>query len=151
MTSTNCRQRVQTVLIRGRRNLCAQAEREDGCNSQLWTDLHLAGIYACDSLAVPISSSQLISRDVATARLSAVQGFGAAALVLVEVGAGRRMRVLGCGVGRRAHSSSRAGVEICGCEERCRGCRRAWSGGGSRAAGRSGWARRLSLSRCEGV
>jgi hypothetical protein len=46
---------------------------------------HLSGIYARNSLAVSISSSQLISRLVATARLGRVLHLDAVSLLPVEV------------------------------------------------------------------
>lgn len=68
---------------------------------------HLSGIYARNPLAIPISSSQLISRNVAATRLCAVLGPIAVALLLVQVRKiGNGTRMLGGGVGRRAHSNS---------------------------------------------
>lgn len=68
-------------------------------------DSHLAGIYAGDPLAMPISSSQLISRGVAAARVH-----GRVARVLVEVReAGHWRRMLGRGFGRWAHSNGLRG------------------------------------------
>lgn len=74
-------------------------------------DSHLSGIYARNPLSIPISSSQLISRDIPAAGLRAVQHPVAAALLLVQVGKiGDGVRVVGCGVGRRAHSNSGNGA-----------------------------------------
>lgn len=72
-------------------------------------DSHLSRIYACNPFAIPISSSQLIARYVATARLCVVRGSVAAALLLVQVcEIGDGMRGVGSGLGRRGHSK---GVE----------------------------------------
>jgi hypothetical protein len=49
-------------------------------------NVHLSGVYARNSLAVSISSSQLISRLVATARLGCVLHLDPVALLAVEVG-----------------------------------------------------------------
>ena len=77
---------------------------------------------------MPISSSQLISRDVATARLVVLQRSIASTLLLVEVcKSGRRVR--GLGVGRWAHSSSLRGlgeVELEACSGACDFVERTW-------------------------
>lgn len=67
---------------------------------------HLAGIDARNPFAMPISSSQLMSGEVSTARLVVLQRLG---LAVVAVGA-LPMEVVGevgeTGVWRRAHSTS---------------------------------------------
>jgi hypothetical protein len=90
-------------------------------------DVHLAGVYARNPLAMPISSSQLISRRVAAAGLGLgrVLYLAADALLAVEggeVGNGRRR---GLGVGRWAHIRGSEALE-------------GWSRGGS-TLGCSSW------------
>jgi hypothetical protein len=63
--------------------------------------IHLSGVYPRNLVRRPISSSQLISRRVATARLWCVLYLCAFALLLVQVGeVGDRRRMLGGGIGR---------------------------------------------------
>jgi hypothetical protein len=75
-----------------------------GCGAS-GRDSHFARIYAGDPLPISNSSSQLMSHLVAAARRVGVQGRVARVLVQVgEIGHWRRM--LGRGLGRRAHSNS---------------------------------------------
>lgn len=75
-----------------------------GCGAS-GKDSHFVRIYAGDPLPISNSSSQLMSHLVAAARRVGVQGRVARVLVQVgEIGHWRRM--LGRGLGRRAHSNS---------------------------------------------
>jgi hypothetical protein len=70
-------------------------------SEEVLSHVHLSGVNARNPFGRPISSSQLISRRVATARLWCVLYLCALAVLLVqvcEVGDGRRM--LSGGIGR---------------------------------------------------
>jgi hypothetical protein len=68
---------------------------------EAWIHIHLSGVYARNLVGRPISSSQLISRRVATAGLWCVLYLCALALLLMQVGeVGDRRRMLGGVIGR---------------------------------------------------
>lgn len=88
--------------------------RSDGDGSS-----HLAWIDSCDSLAMSIVSSQLMSR-LAPALLRCVLHLESVALLLMEAGeVGNRRRLLGGGVGRWAHSNSWRVCSVFGAENVC--------------------------------
>jgi hypothetical protein len=89
-------------------------ESQGGWTTQGYNS-HLSGIYTRNSFAIPISSSQLITRGVATTSLCAVQRAVALVLLLVQSGkVGHGLRGLRGGVGRRGHSISVEGAERSG-------------------------------------